>query len=305
MVKRHYDNSELMNYKERDPNLESFEGKELLLHFDSFCLGDTICFSSLIDAFMDYHKPKYVWVTTFFPHLLKSNRSDYEFINANKSGFLEIDKLVDIGYDKNNMAHTLGGMFYAAKDTMRLPQETKPGKCPVIPKLRTIDPNKITMGPETIKEISQWKYNENEGWQEVVNALHSGGYNVYNVSYENTMNLKNVIGIHGHDDLNVAIDHIVSSRFFVGLSSGLSWLAWAYGVPVVMISNFTKNQNEFDCFRVTNPYVCNGCFNMFPNLKTKCPIFLGTERENECHTKITPEMVIDKINETIIFTNKN
>ena len=45
--------------------------------------------------------------------------------------------------------------------------------------------------------------------------------------------------------------------------------------------------------------------NMFPNIKTKCPIFLGTERENECHTKIKPKMVIDKINEAIIFTNKN
>jgi autotransporter strand-loop-strand O-heptosyltransferase len=303
MVKRHYDNSELMNYKERDPNLENFEGKELLLHFDSFCLGDTICFSSLIDAFMDYHKPKYVWITTFFPHLLKSKRPDYEFINANESGFLEIDKLVDVGYDKNNMAHTLGGMFYAAKDTMRLPQDTKPGKCPVIPKLRTVDPNKVTIGPETIKEISQWNYGGTSGWQEVVNSLHNGGYNVYNVSYENTMNLQNVKDFHGHDDINVAINHIVSSRFFVGLSSGLSWLAWAYGVPVVMISNFTKRQNEFDCFRVTNPYVCNGCFNMFPNIKTKCPIFLGTDRENECHLSITPDMVIDEINKTIAFTN--
>jgi len=303
MVKRHYDNSELMNYKERDPNLENFEGKELLLHFDSFCLGDTICFSSLIDAFMDYHKPKYVWITTFFPHLLKSKRPDYEFINANESGFLEIDKLVDVGYDKNNMAHTLGGMFYAAKDTMRLPQDTKPGKCPVIPKLRTVDPNKVTIGPETIKEISQWNYGGTSGWQEVVNSLHNGGYNVYNVSYENTMNLQNVKDFHGHDDINVAINHIVSSRFFVGLSSGLSWLAWAYDVPVVMISNFTKRQNEFDCFRVTNPYVCNGCFNMFPNIKTKCPIFLGTDRENECHLSITPDMVIDEINKTIAFTN--
>ena len=303
MVKRHYDNSELMNYKEREPNLESLEGKELLLHFDSFCLGDTICFSSLIDAFMDYHKPKYVWITTFFPHLLKSHRPDYEFINANESGFIEIDKLLDVGYDKNNMAHTLGGMFYAAKDTMRLPQDTKPGKCPVIPKLRTVDSNKITIGPETIKEISQWNYGGTSGWQEVVNSLHNGGYNVYNVSYENTMNLQNVKDFHGHDDINVAINHIVSSRFFVGLSSGLSWLAWAYGVPVVMISNFTKRQNEFDCFRVTNPYVCNGCFNMFPNIKTKCPIFLGTDRENECHLSITPDMVIDEINKAITFTN--
>jgi autotransporter strand-loop-strand O-heptosyltransferase len=118
------------------------------------------------------------------------------------------------------------------------------------------------------------------------------------------MNLENVKGFHGHDDLNVAIDHIVSSRFFVGLSSGLSWLAWAYDVPVVMISNFTKKQNEFDCFRVTNPYVCNGCFNMYPNIKSNCPIFLGTEREHECQLKITPEMVIDEIKKVIIFTNE-
>lgn len=303
MVKRHYDNSELMNYKEREPDLENFEGKELLLHFDSFCLGDTICFSSLIDAFMDYHKPKYVWITTFFPHLLKSHRLDYEFINANESGFIEVDKLIDVGYDKNNIAHTLGGMFYAAKDTMRLPQDTEPGKCPVIPKVRISNQKKITIGPETIKEISQWNYGGTSGWQEVVNSLHNGGYNVYNISYENTMNLQNVKGFHGHDDINVAIDHIVSSRFFVGLSSGLSWLAWAYGVPVVMIANFTKKQNEFDCFRVTNQYVCNGCFNVFPNIKTKCPIFLGTDRENECHLSITPDMVIDEINKVIAFTN--
>jgi autotransporter strand-loop-strand O-heptosyltransferase len=303
MVKRHYDNSELLNYKERNPGLTNFEGKELLLHFDSFCLGDTICFSSLMDAFMDYHKPKYVYVSTFFPHLLKSNRSDYEFINANQTGTIHVDKLLDIGYDKNNISHTLGGMFYAAKDTMRLPQSTKPGKCPVIPKVRITNPNKITIGPETIKEISKWNFNGNNGWQTVVNSLKTNGFDVYNISYENTMNLQNVKGYHGHNDLNVAIDHIISSRFFVGLSSGLSWLAWAYGVPVVMISNFTKRQNEFECFRVENLNVCNGCFNTFPNIKTKCPVFLGTERENECHLSITPNMVIDKINEAIMFTN--
>jgi autotransporter strand-loop-strand O-heptosyltransferase len=303
MVKRHYDNSELLNYNEREPNLTNFEGKELLVHFDSFCLGDTICFSSLMDAFMDYHKPKYVYVSTFFPRLLKSNRPDYEFINANQSKMIHIDKLLDVGYDKNNMSHTLGGMFYAAKDTMRLPQSTKPGKCPVIPKVRIANPNKITMGPETIKEISKWNFNGNDGWQAVVNSLKTNGFDVYNISYENTMNLQNVKGFHGFDDLNVAIDHIVSSRFFIGLSSGLSWLAWAYGVPVVMISNFTKRQNEFECFRVENLNVCNGCFNVYPNIKSACPVFFGTKRQNECHNSITPKMVIDKINEAILFTN--
>jgi len=302
MVKRHYENSELLKYNEREPNLTSFEGKVLLLHLDSFCLGDTICFSSLLDCFVDYHKPKYVYVSTFFPHLLMSNNSKYEFINANQDKFYEIDKLIDVGYDKNKISHTFGGMFYAAKDTLKLPQTTKPAKPPVIPKQRNVNSNKITIGPETIKEISQWNFNGTMGWQTVVNGLKSAGYEIYNVSYENTMNLENVIGVHGHDDINVAIDHIVNSRLFVGLSSGLSWLAWAYGVPVVMISNFTRKENEFECFRVDNTSICNSCFNIFPNIKSKCPLFLGTERENECHNLITPQNVIDKINEVILLT---
>ena len=49
--------------------------------------------------------------------------------------------------------------------------------------------------------------------------------------------------------------------------------------------------------------VFNNLHNMFPNIKSRCPIFLNTERENECHRSITPEMVINKINEAIIFTN--
>lgn len=125
----------------------------------------------------------------------------------------------------------------------------------------------------------------------------------------NTPSLSEVISIGNETGSDIVmtngtlIKSNLESRFFIGLSSGLSWLAWAYGVPVVMISNFTKKQNEFECFRVGNPYVCNGCFNMFPNIKSRCPIFLDTERENECHRSITPEMVINKINEAITFTN--
>jgi len=302
MVKRHYENSELLKYTEREPNATNFEGKEILMHLDSFCLGDTICFASLIDAFVDYHKPKYIYVSTFFPHLLQSQNPKYEFINANQSEHLTIDRLIDVGYEKKSLAHTMGGMFYAAKDTMFLPQSTKPGKVHVIPKVRNPKMNKVTIGPESLKEIAKWgQYGE---WQEVVDGLNSASYDVFNVSYENTLNLKNVKGFHGFDDINVALNHILESRFFIGLSSGLSWLAWAYDVPVVMISNFTKPQNEFECFRVTNPYVCNGCFNVFNSIKSNCPIFENTTRQHECHKSITSQMVIDKVNEVILFTFK-
>ena len=302
MVKRHYNDSELLNYVERDKNCNSLEGKEILMHFDSFCLGDTICFSSMIEPFLKYHNPKKVLISTFFPFLFQATDPRYEFINANQKKQIIVDKLLDVGYDKNSLEDTLGGMFYATKRTMLLPQETKPGKCPVIPYKRNVIKNKITIAPESLKEIAQWNYSGNTGWQEVVDELSNLGFEISNVSYENTMNLKNVKGVHGNKDIRISLFEILESRLFVGLSSGLSWLAWAYGVPVVMVSSFTKSHNEFDCFRVENPHSCTGCFNTFQSVKTKCPLFMGTERENECHKTITPEMVINKINEALLFT---
>jgi autotransporter strand-loop-strand O-heptosyltransferase len=302
MVKRHYDNSELLNYIERDKDTKTLEGKEILMHFDSFCLGDTICFSSMIDPFLEYHKPKKVIISTFFPHLFQSTDSRYEFINANQKKEIIVDKLLDVGYDKNNLDDTRGGMFYATKRTMWLPQETKPGKCPVIPYKRNVISNKISIGPESLKKIAQW---DNTDWQQVVDGIIKSGFVVSNVSYENTMNLQNVSGFHGNNDIRISLNEILESRVFVGLSSGLAWLAWAYDVPVVMISGFTKEHNEFECFRVLNKFSCNGCFNMFQNIQSTCPLFLGTERENECHKMITPQMVIDKINEVLSFTTNN
>jgi autotransporter strand-loop-strand O-heptosyltransferase len=301
MVKRHYSDSELLNYVERDKETKTLEGKEILMHFDSFCLGDTICFSSFINPFLEYHKPKKVLISTFFPFLFQSTDPRYEFINANQKKEIVVDKLLDVGYDKNSLEDTLGGMFYATKKTMWLPQETKPGKCPVIPYKRNVIKNKITIAPESLKEIAQWNYFGNYGWQKVVDNIVDLGFNVFNVSYENTMNLKNVKGIHGNKDIRISLFEILESRLFVGLSSGLAWLAWAYGVPVVMISGFTKEHNEFDCYRVTNKFSCNGCFNIFQNIQSTCPLFLGTERENECHRSITPQMIIDKINEVLKF----
>jgi autotransporter strand-loop-strand O-heptosyltransferase len=300
MVKRQYTPEELVKYKELNPNITNFKDATILIHLDSFCLGDTICFSAFLDAFVDFHKPKFCYVTTFFPHLLESTNPKYKFVGATDEVFLEVDKLINVGYDKDNTFHTINGMPYAAKQTLFLPPNTPFGKSPVIKKERVINPNKISIAPESLKKIATWDKNK---WQKVVNELVSSGFEVFNVSYENTLELENVIGVHGFDDLNVSLDHILESRIYIGLSSGLSWLAWSYDVPVVMISNFTKVQNEFDCFRVWSPYVCHGCFNIYNNITSSCPLFEKTNRENECHKIITTEMVINQINMALSFTN--
>lgn len=93
------------------------------------------------------------------------------------------------------------------------------------------------------------------------------------------------------------------AEFFIGLSSGLAWLANAVGCTVVMICGFSQDWFEFYTpYRVANRLVCNGCFNdiRVNAVNTCCPYHNGTERELECQKTISPRMVIDAIERLII-----
>ena len=97
------------------------------------------------------------------------------------------------------------------------------------------------------------------------------------------------------------IHYLEHADFFVGLPSGLSWLAWNCNIPVVMISGFTLDGSEFPTpYRVTNFLFCHGCWNdthLFFDSKAPvwCPRHVGTPREIECTRTITPKMVQETI----------
>jgi autotransporter strand-loop-strand O-heptosyltransferase len=92
------------------------------------------------------------------------------------------------------------------------------------------------------------------------------------------------------------------AEFFIGISSGLSWVAHAMGKKVVMISGVTSEDNEFeeDTVRIINREVCHGCIND-SNISFNagdwmwCPHHKGTNRQFECTTTITPEKVMEEI----------
>ena len=90
------------------------------------------------------------------------------------------------------------------------------------------------------------------------------------------------------------INLLAYADFFIGLGSGLSWLADACDIPVVLISGFSLPMGEFETpYRVTNQLVCHGCYNdLRVNAKNNiCPYYQGTERELECSKQITVEQV--------------
>ena len=150
----------------------------------------------------------------------------------------------------------------------------------------------------------QWNYpikGSNIGWQKIVDCLNEQGYKVIVISKEKT-ELKNIIDHTGNFSIEQRINEINHCEFFIGVSSGLAWLAWAINKKVVMISNFTDKFFEFNCIRIDNTNVCHGCWHKHDVERGNfdwCP----ENKDFECTKNITPEMVIMEISKLIKSNN--
>ena len=282
----------------------NYESKRVFINFDSSSLGDTVSWIPYVLEFKNTHKCEVI-VSTYWNHLFREAYPELEFVEPG-SVVHNIHGQYNLGwfYD-NNREPTLPNTIplqQAATNILGLPyKEIKPRISYKILE-RPYEEKYVTIATNSTAGCKFWT---KEGWQGLINYLHSLGYKVINVSKENNRfdNCEKIKDTAMDYTMNV-IHH---SEFFIGLSSGLSWLSWAMGKHVVMISNFTEPDHEFtsNCTRITNPNVCNGCWNS-PIYKFDkgdwnwCPVHKGTNRQFECHTSITPEMVINKIQHLLI-----
>jgi len=157
-----------------------------------------------------------------------------------------------------------------------------------------------------VQSTTQCKYwNNPNGWREIVAFLKQAGYRVICIDQKPTHGtglIFNHIPNGAEDEtgdrpLQERARWLKHAEFFVGLSSGLSWLAWAVGTPVVMISGCTHPTNEFETpYRVINYHACNSCWN---DVRVRfdhkdflwCPRHKDTVRQFECTRLITSEQV--------------
>ena len=153
---------------------------------------------------------------------------------------------------------------------------------------------------------AQCKYwNNANGWLTTIEYLKTLGYRVLCIDRDAVT----VSGLYGNSipygaedftgdrPLQERIDLLAGAEFFIGLPSGLSWLAWGTGIPVILIAGFTAPGTEFYTpYRVQHYHVCNSCGNDMRYEHTYddfgwCPRHGGTDREFECTRFITPEQV--------------
>ncbi len=169
----------------------------------------------------------------------------------------------------------------------------------------------VCIGVQASSDGKGWHYPG--GWEEVTAYLKSLGYRVLCIdrdkkykSKQSRFSMKMPKGAEnftGNRPLMERADMLAHAEFFIGLGSGLSWLAYTVNCPVILIGGFSVYWTEFPTpYRVFNRLVCNGCYNDLGAdwENNACPRQKnGTKDYLKCSTTITPRMVMQTIDRLI------
>ncbi|MDE8342962.1 MAG: autotransporter strand-loop-strand O-heptosyltransferase [Acidocella sp.] len=244
--------------------------------------------------------------------------------------FMSHAALVSEGLTETIYATYRLGLFFDDKDCIEQPTDFRlvglhrtagyilgveareaPVHLPPTPAERPIAAPYVCIATQSSSQAKCW--NNPYGWAELVRFLKSEGYRVVCID-QKPVHGAGIVWNHipygaedqtGDRPLLERVHWLRHAAFFVGLSSGLSWLAWAAGADVVLISGFTHPTNEFQTpYRVHNWHACNSCWND-PHERFDhhdflwCPRHAGTARQFECTRLITAEQVIGTVKRVI------
>jgi len=276
------------------------ENSRVFIVFESSSLGDTIAWIPYCEEFRKKHNC-HVIVSTFMKSMFEKMYPNIEFV-ARGQVVNNIKALYRLGWfydkDKEPILPSLVPLQKSATNILGLDYTELHSPIFFEPKERPYSEKYVCIAPSSTAGCKLW--NNPTGWVELTKYLKEKGYKVVNISKDGE-NIEGVDMIED-DSMENTKNVIYHCEFMIGLSSGLSWLSWALGKHVVMISNFTEANHEFNinCTRIVNQSVCNGCWNN-PKFKFDkgdwywCPEHKGTERQFECHKSITADMVINQI----------
>ena len=310
-----------INQKDRLEYNETFDlkGKNVLIVFITAAIGDSLAWIPYVEEFRKKHECNVFCVTyqnklfekeyplinfiepeagknilkeEIYARYFISQNQDWEYLTLKDSNDKEIRQGLKTPVDFRRTSLQL-----VATNVLGLePEEIKP-KITVINKKRPIEQKYVCISEHSRHKAKYW--NNPLGWQELVDWLNLQGYKVMVISEEKTK-LNHIVNRTGLFPLSDRINQIQHAEFFISISTGLSWIAWALNKKVVMISGFTDEYCEFqdDNIRIINKEVCHGCWhkhNIDLTQKNWCPEHFETSRHFECTKMISSEMVINKI----------
>ena len=286
-------------------------GREVIVQFPIGTLGDTMAWFPYAARFGEVHGCKLICAMSgLIIPLLKDAYPAITFVTHEE---MVEQKLVERAYATYSL-----GLFFDDKDSLWQPTDFRhvglhktaayilgvdpkeqPPRIHVPEDFRPIPEPYVCIAVQSSSGCKMW--NNPTGWREVVAHIKASGYRVICIDQK---------PVHGSGLLFTHIPHgaedetgdrplVERARWlrhcsaYVGLSSGLAWLAWAAEAPSVMVSGFTHPTNEYETpYRVINWHTCNSCWNdpkeRFDHKDFMwCPRHQNTPRHFECTRLIT------------------
>ena len=290
------------------------EGKPVTIMIRMPTLGDVICYLPYLREFKKFHrcnlsiclKDKFNELASqLYPDIPQIDEVNFDTYATYYPIMLQ-SPFRFVPVDTRSISMTrIGGMFLGIN---YLPPKAvfKPTAPPIT------DEPYVCISVQASMNRKGWLYPG--GWDIVVDYLKSLGYRVFciDMNAEQTGDGFTIRKPEGAEDftgnrpLLERANMLYHAEFFIGLGSGLAWLADAVDCPIVMICGFSQDWCEFYTpYRVANRLVCNGCFNdvRVMYVMDNCPYHKNTPRALECQKKISPRMVINAIERLIVDKN--
>ena len=242
-------NSEGIIIFQEDLNLH---GKNVFIKSDASALGDNLAWMPYIEEFRKKHNCNVI-CSTFFNKLFVDNYPNILFVDPNTrvsnvyaQYYIGTSNVINPTYSPSRYLENplqkiacdiLGFPYTQIKPNVGIPAN--------YPKKK-----KVTLSEYASLRVKEWY--APGGWQQIVNLFNRYGYEVCVVSKEYSY-LSGVRNKSGDRPLSERVMDMAESEYHVGMSTGLSWLAWACHCHVFLISDFTPPDHEFECTRIYNP----------------------------------------------------
>ncbi len=287
------------------------EGRDVLIQFPVGTLGDLMGWFPYAEKFRLKYKCKLTCALS--DKLVSLFREGYPDINLITHEEIKPERFyatysVGLFFDDKEGLHQPSdfrhvGLHRTAGYILGVDPTEVPPRIVLKDNSRPIPEPYVCIAAQSTTQAKYW--NNPHGWREIVAFLKEAGYRVVCIDQKPV----NGVGLmwnhipYGAEDqtgdkpLAERVRWLRHAEFFVGLSSGLAWLAWGAGTKVVMISGFTHPTNEFDTpYRVINYHTCNSCWNDVRHRFDHkdflwCPRHKDTPRQFECTRHITAEQV--------------
>ena len=228
-------------------------GRDVLVRFHIGTLGDLIAWFPYAAAFAEQHGCRLTCcMSALIIPLFRDSYPQIRFVTppeADDRPYYATYKMMMFFGDRDRLWNTCEGRTLSLQENAAYLLGIPPGERRPMLSLpdesRPIPEPYVCIATQATGQAKYW--NNPDGWDQTVAFLKGLGLRVICIDQKpvtSVGNIRNTMPRGAEDEtgdrpLVERARWLRHATLFVGLSSGLSWLAWAAGAPVVMISGFT------------------------------------------------------------------